>query len=120
MASRKKLHQYFFFQKDTNTVESYLDPKNDFYAPKLSAAVNAWMDVTSDSSLLEGKTPKQAIDKWLRQNAARFNLADDDGNPNNSAIEEISKIANWKPEGGASKTPTGKSKPSADNLWKYC
>jgi hypothetical protein len=99
----------FFFQ-NLLKLKYYLDPNHEFYAPKLHALIEASEAVTANPSLLEGKTPKQAIDKWLRQNAGRFALTDDDGNPNNSAIEEMSKIGNWKPEGGASKTPTGKTK----------
>lgn len=102
----KNFTNNFFFQKDTNAGASYLDPENEFYAPKLSAAVNAWLEVTSNPKLLNGKTPKQALDIWLRQNANDYGLTKEDGNPNQSAIEEISKIANWKLEGGAAKTPT--------------
>lgn len=95
----------FFFQ-DNKTTGNFLDPQNEYYAPKLSAAVNAWSAVTDDSTLLDGKSPKQALDKWLRENASHYGLTKDDGNPNESAIEEISKIANWNPVGGAVKTPT--------------
>ena len=54
---------------------------------------------------MEGKTPKQALLKWLGEHAAEFELAGEDGKPNESGIEEIAKVANWKPEGGAPKTP---------------
>lgn len=100
----KNFTNNFFFKNDTSSVQSYLDPENEFYAPKLSAAVNAWLEVTNNPEYLNGKTPKQALDKWLRQNANDYGLTKDDGNPNESAIEEISKIANWKLEGGVAKT----------------
>lgn len=72
----------------------------------VAATIDAWKAVTTDTYLQKGKTPKQAIEKWLRENAKKYGLTKDDGTLNESAIEEISKIANWKPEGGAAKTPT--------------
>lgn len=54
---------------------------------------------------INGKTPKQALEKWLRENAADFGLTDEDGSPVNLAIEECSKVANWKLDGGPPKTP---------------
>jgi len=95
----------FFFESDLGASE-FFDPNNLFYAPKLAAAVNAWGSVTKDETLLSGKTPKKALEKWLRENASQYGLTKDDGNPNETGIEEICKIANWKPEGGAAKTPT--------------
>lgn len=94
----------FFFQE--SKVEEYLDPSNVYFAPKLCAAVHAWQAVTSDLKLMDGNTPKQAMDKWLRQNANQYGLTKDDGNPNESAIAEISKIANWNPNGGVAKSST--------------
>lgn len=90
----------FFFPDSTNAPD-YLDPKNPRYAPKLAAAVNAWVAVTEP-----GKgSPKKALEKWLREHAARFGMSDEDGNPINQAIEDCSKVANWQPCGGAPKTP---------------
>lgn len=88
-------------------MEGYLDPQNSNFAPKLSAAINAWKAVTDNPETLKGKTPKQALEKWLRENANKYGLTKDDGSPNETGIQEISKIANWKPEGGAAKTPLG-------------
>lgn len=68
--------------------------------------MSAWRAVTNDTKRLHGKTPKQAIEIWLKENASTYDLIKEDGTVNSSAIEEISKIANWKPEGGAAKTPT--------------
>lgn len=94
----------FFSRLEKNSAPDYVDPLNQHYAPKLAAAVEAWTAVTTNERLLEGKTPKQAIEKWLRENASRFGLTNEDGNPNKDGIEQISKVANWKPEGGAAKT----------------
>jgi len=99
---RKGFSSGFFFSNSTNATE-YLDPKNPRYAPKLAAAVRAWQTVTDP----QGKTPKQAITKWLREHASEFGLSDDEGKPNETGIEEVSKVANWLPGGGAPKTPGG-------------
>ncbi|MCK5519455.1 MAG: hypothetical protein KAI61_08570 [Alphaproteobacteria bacterium] len=98
----------FFFPESVVTNE-FLDPAHQYYAPKLAATVNAWTAVSSDNNLLNGKTPKQAMEKWLREHASQFSLTKDDGNPNETGIEEICKIANWRPEGGAAKTPNASS-----------
>jgi len=95
----------FFFPDDFDD-RNYLDRNNSYYAPKLAAAVAAWENVTSNDQLLNGKTPKQAIEKWLREHASEYYLTGADGNPVAAAIEQISKVSNWKPEGGAAKTPT--------------
>ena len=84
---------------DGNT-PGYLDPRNSRYPPKLAGAVRAWEAVTD----VKGKSPKQALDKWLREHAADFGPIAEDGNPVNQAIEECSKVANWS-SGGAPKTP---------------
>ena len=75
------------------------------YAPKLAAAIRAWQAVSTDPKLLIGKTVKQALQKWLRINADRFELIKEDGSPNEQGIEEIAKICNWDTKGGPAKTP---------------
>lgn len=92
----------FFFPKVDADAPDYLDPSNPRYAPKLAAAVSAWQAVTDSGK----KSPKQALEKWLRENAARFGLVDDEGNPVNQAVEDCSKVANWNQSGGAPKTPS--------------
>lgn len=99
----------------------YLDPLNEYYAPKLAAAVKAWEAITRNPSSLVRKTPKQALEKWLRENATEFGLTKDDGTHNAQGIDQVAKVANWKPEGGATKTPaqvimntTTPSKPPAN------
>ena len=94
----------FFFPQATDTPD-YLDSSHKNYAPKLSAAIEAWQAVNADPNLMKGKTVKQALLKWLRKNADQFGLTKDDGNPNEQGIEEIAKISNWDIKGGAPKTP---------------
>lgn len=95
-----------FFFPEPVVVGDYLDPKHPRYAPKLAAAVLAWLAVESELAL-KSKTPKQALTKWLREHAPRFGLADDEGKPNELGIEETAKVANWQLTGGAPKTPGG-------------
>lgn len=90
----------FFFPLRPKAAD-YLDPDNPRYAPKLAAAVSAWIAVGDVS----GKHPKQALAKWLREHAAEFDLTDDDGNPNETGIDDAAKVANWQPLGGAPRTP---------------
>jgi|SRR5215471_19795087 len=95
----------FFFPQGINSPD-YLDPRHPRYAPKLAAAVRAWL-ATGNESAISGKSPKQALVKWLREHAAEFGMTDDDGKPNETGIEEAAKVANWQPTGGAPKTPGG-------------
>jgi hypothetical protein len=92
----------FFFPEISDSPE-YLNPKSPRYAPKLAAAVNAWLAVTVSEKL----SPKKALEKWLRENAVKYGMTDHLGNPINQAIEECSKVANWQLSGGAPKTPGG-------------
>lgn len=93
---------FFFPNAQDADSPDYLDPANPRYAPKLAAAVKAWQAVT----IPVGKTPKQALLKWLRENAAEFELSNKEGKPNETAIEETAKVANWQ-SGGPPKTPGG-------------
>lgn len=91
----------FFFPGDVTDTPDFLDRSNPRYAPKLAAAVMAWRAVTDPGK----KSPKQALERWLREHAADYGLADDNGNPVAIAIEECSKVANWRTKGGAPKNP---------------
>lgn len=97
------LHDSFF--RPPKQAPDIENPFGDFYAPKLAAAIAAWKAVTADPRLLRGKSPKKAIEAWLRENAAHYDLLNKDGSPNATGIEEIAKVANWKPAGGAPATP---------------
>jgi hypothetical protein len=82
-------------------VPAYMDPVHPRYAPKLAAAVAAWLAVGDPNGL----TPFQALSKWLTENNEKFGLLNPDGKPNRTGIEECAKVANWKPSGGSPKTP---------------
>jgi len=89
----------------TGEIDKLADETGKFYAPKLAAAVRAWNEVTGDPDALNGKSPKRALEIWLRKHSNEYGLTNKDGNSNELGIEEICKVANWKPAGGASPTP---------------
>lgn len=93
----------FFFPKKVDGAE-FLDPDHDRYSQKLAATISAWRAM-DNGGMLKGKTPKQSLEKWLRLNADKFGLCDEDGKPNEKGIEECAKVANWMHKGGAPKTP---------------
>jgi hypothetical protein len=103
--SRRGLRTGFFFPEPM-LAQDYLDTRHPRYAPKLAAAVYAWL-ATDGESVISAKSPKQALLKWLREHASEFGLTDEDGKPNETGIEEAAKVANWQPTGGAPKTPGG-------------
>ena len=80
---------------------AYLDTSHPRYAPKLAAVINAWLAFEA----IPGKTVRQSIERWLRANAGQYGLIKEDGTPNESAIVELSKVANWDTNGGPPKTP---------------
>ena len=89
------------FKKPESKTRGYLDPEHPRFSSKLAAVVEAWESYDLDST--EPGTPKQRIMKWLRLNASRFGLTNEDGRPNENVIEELAKVANWLPRGGAPK-----------------
>ncbi len=101
----------FFISKGEDK-EKLFDTEYEFYAPKLAAPIRAWDEVTSDPKALSGKSPKKALDIWLRKHANEYGPTGKDGDPNKLGIEEICKVANWKPNGGASPTPLPPSSPT--------
>ncbi len=71
------------------------------YAPKLAATVEAWEAIDEIESF--AGTPKQRLMKWLRLNASRYGFTKEDGSPSENVLEELAKVANWSPGGGAPK-----------------
>lgn len=93
----------------TEKPKGFRDPDHPRYSPKLMAVVEAWENFDTESD--EPGTPKQRLMKWLRLNASRFGLTDDDGKPSENVIEELAKVANWATAGGAPKTKIEQSGP---------
>lgn len=106
--SDQGLSSGFFFPErmsKPNAVPDYLNPAHPRYAPKLAAAVRAWQAYGNVSTKVDGKSPKQVLAEWLKQNAAQFGLADQGGKLNNEGIQDVAKVANWQTKGGAPRTP---------------
>jgi hypothetical protein len=98
----------FFFGKErapSSEMTSYLNRDHPRYAPKLAAAVKAWEAVEDDVVAKGGRSPRTLLCEWLEQHATEFDLILGNGKLNRTGIEEVAKVANWKPEGGAPKTP---------------
>jgi hypothetical protein len=102
----------FFFPAKSDTPD-YLNPKHPRYAPKLAAAISAWLAV-GDENLRRGKSAKSAMSLWLTTNYRTLGLIHKRDNEKNKtkvgdinklAIQEAAKIANWEDEGGSPKTP---------------
>ena len=100
-----RLQDRLLFSEPQQTEPDYLNALHEHYSPKLTAAIEAWKTISADPTRRVGKTVKQALVIWLRQNANKFGLTKEDGNPNEQGIEEVAKIANWDAKGGAPKTP---------------
>ncbi|ACT58321.1 hypothetical protein [Hirschia baltica] len=99
LKSRRHFRSPFFAESIIGP--AYLDKSNNRYAPKLAAAVKAWEAL--EDQFNTKLSPKQNLQRWLRLHANEYGLADDDGKPRESTIEEIAKIANWSLIGGAPK-----------------
>lgn len=99
LVSRNAAVGFFFGDKEEQ--RGYLDPDHARYSAKLAAAVSAWEGYKE----IPGKTPKQAMEKWLREHASEFGLVDDDGNPKKTPVDQCSEVANWQIVGGAPRTP---------------
>jgi len=98
----------FFFKASTGNEMPFLNPHHGRYAPKLAAAVQAWL---STSDVPDTTSPKMALEKWLRENAHDFGQTDGAGKPFGNFVTEVAKVANWKPTGGAPKTPSRRKLP---------
>lgn len=81
----------------------YLDPEHPRYAPKLAAAIKVW-EAMEDENLLKGKGTVAAMKSWLEPRYKELGLIHK-GKINNTAIQEVAKVANWNEDGGAPSTP---------------
>jgi hypothetical protein len=87
----------------------FRDPIHPRYSAKLAAVTAAWE--AFDESADERGTPKQRLATWLRLNAARYGLVNDEGKPSENVIEELAKVANWATTGGAPKLSQEEARP---------
>lgn len=94
---------FFFPTVESKTIPGYMNPKHLRYSPKLAAAVRVWQAM-EDENLLRGKPVMSAMNDWMEMRYKELELIWK-GEINKTAIAECAKIANWKTEGGATKTP---------------
>ena len=92
-----------FFEIKPANAPAYMDSEHEMYSTKLAAAVKAWEHFAVNGLTNPKKTPKQNIEAWLIDNANHLNLLYN-RQVSKLTIEEIAKIVNWKPEGGAPKS----------------
>jgi hypothetical protein len=99
-----------FFLRDGLPAANYLDRKGRWFSVRLFAAVKAWEAMRDNPSLVDGRSPKQALVKWLRENARKLGLTGNDGTASAKVISDIATVANWNIEGGLPKTAAISSK----------
>ena len=98
LRSRGVYPDFFFPRGDP---ESFLNRENERYSAKLACAVAAWKAVTAPA---RNKSPKQSLEDWVTAHGVQFGLGNDEGIVPQNAKDEIAKVANWQPKGGAAKT----------------
>lgn len=82
---------------ESANVPAYMNPTHEKYAPKLAIAVKAWEHFYINGLTYPNRSPKDNIKAWLEENAESSSLSKE-------AKEEIAKIVNWQPKGGAPKS----------------
>ena len=103
LSSKNFKSSRFFFPDNTDN-RDYLDKNHPHYSPKLAMTIKAWEAIRDNPKLLDRRTPKQALDKWLKENASDYGFTDEKGLPQKQPIEEMAKVGNWNPKGGVAKT----------------
>ena len=101
-----------FLKLDKTHGEGFRNPEHPRYSAKLAAVVAAWEEY--DETVSKTGTPKQKMEIWLRKNAARFDLFDDEGNPKETIIQKLAQVANWATSGGAPRQQSNESE--SDNF----
>ena len=69
----KGMTQHFFFFPES-AVSEFMDTEHPRYSRKLAAVVAAWQAMDNPDRL-RSKTVKQAVEKWLRENASQYGLS---------------------------------------------
>src|SRR5690554_610527 len=93
----------FFFGCQASAIPDYLNENHPHFSLQLHVAVKAW-EAIQDEELRKGKSVKAAATAWIENNYRALGLVHE-GRRNDSAIERIATLINWKPTGGAPKTP---------------
>ncbi|MBN4055564.1 hypothetical protein JYU12_02345 [bacterium AH-315-K03] len=102
----REFNSGFFFQQNDEPKPSYLDPNTPCYSLKLHAAILAWEAVSTCPNYSKNKkTPKQNIIHWLKENAKKLGLTNENGGLKITPIEnEIALVSNWQ-HGGVKELP---------------
>ncbi|ODT70965.1 MAG: hypothetical protein ABS75_10965 [Pelagibacterium sp. SCN 63-23] len=98
MKSRGIFPEFFFPEE---AVEGFRDQKHSRYSPKLACAVAAWEAVETSKP---NHSVKDTVKAWVKANATRFGMAEADGLPSATGVEEVAKVVNWETKGGANRT----------------
>ena len=80
-----------------------LNPKGDYFAPKLSALIRAWREATNPKSEYYFKKydkVKDAIEACLKKHAEAWHLTDEDNSLSDDSIKRLTRIANWDDKPG--------------------
>lgn len=105
---RRGVFPAFFFP--TGNKDSFRNAENPRYSPKLACAIAAWEAI---SRAAPNKSVKQTIQDWVQSNGVRFGLGENMV-VSPTAAEEVAKIVNWNPKGGANPTSSGVSEEAQD------
>lgn len=89
----------FFFPK--GDPQSFMNKEHPRFSGKLACAVAAWKAVLIPA---KNKTPKQTVEAWVIANGVQYGLANGEGTVPQTAVDEIAKVVNWQPQGGAART----------------
>ena len=102
----KVYDNYYNPEKPEDEYWDILDPKGDFFAPKLAALIRAWREVTITQNEYFYKnhgTAKKAIEACLKKHAESWHLADEDSQLSDDSIARLARIANWDDKTGPKK-----------------
>ena len=92
-----------FFEIKPASMPACMNSDLEEHSYKLAAAVKAWEHFYTNGLTYPKKSLKKNIEIWLTEHAEPLKLLHNK-KANKQAIEEIAKIVNWKPEGGAPKS----------------
>lgn len=86
-----------------SNVEYNLNLKNIPLSTKTKALIAVLKALDADPEYHKRESPAKRINAYLKKNYVELGLSKHDGSINNFGIEEIAKVANWKPDGGVPK-----------------
>ena len=82
-----------------NPKTSYMNKEHPNYSPELAACVAAWLE--AQTANMQGKTSKQYLEQWLRNNAHEYGVTNA---KQSKKFAELASIPNWDTTGGKAKS----------------